>query len=91
MGVKRLSDKSETRVIDAHVAEGESDEGDIRLTIVQVEIEGDLRLEELRGDALVQKHRAVPGTTEKRTSQTLDLIVAEAPDLGFGHLALLHS
>src|SRR5687767_5276026 len=91
VGVEWLRDESQMRMVGAHVAEGESNERDICLAIVQVELEGDLRLEVLGGDSIVQKDGAVPGTVEERTPRRGDLIVAEAPDLGFGHLALLHS
>src|SRR6266550_3828783 len=69
VGVQGLSDKFELRMMEPHVAEGEGDEGDIRLAVMELEFEGDLRLEILRGDAVVQKHRRLPGAAKKRIRQ----------------------
>jgi hypothetical protein len=68
-----------------HVAEGEGDEGDVGIVVVEVEIERDLRLEEFRADAVMKKDGAVPGAAEKGALQRADLPIVYAAQKCFCH------
>ena len=91
VGVQGMSEPAEFGVIDAHVAKGEGDQGDVSLAIMEIELEGNLRLKELRGDAVVKEDGSVPGTAEEWPIDAMILTGGEAGKLSFDHWSLLHS
>ena len=90
VGVQGLGHKFEMRMMEPYVAECEGDEGDVGIAFVQVQLEGDLRLEKMRGDAEVEEEGAVPGAVKKRVLER-SMMILKAAELSFGHMALLHS
>jgi len=90
MSVQRLGDEFQMGVIELHVAQGESNERDVSLAIEEVEVEGDLRLEETGLDTIVQEDGPIPGAVKKRVLQSASWRFAEPGEKCFCHEALLH-